>query len=101
MASSMRSYSLSHLSDRDLLHALMSLVAQDRVTTASLLAHIAEVDERGLYRPAGYPSMHAYCVDELRLSENMTLKRIQAARVARSYPVIFDAIADGSLHLAA
>jgi hypothetical protein len=66
-----------------------------------LLAHIAEVDARKLYVPAGYSSMHAYCVNELHLSEDAAYKRIQAARVARQFPVVFAALAEGRLHLAA
>jgi len=97
----MRSYSLTHLSDAVLIRDLTSLIAQDRVTTAAVLAHIAEVDARRLYAPAGYPSMHAYCVGELRLSEDAASKRIQAARAARQFPLLFDAVADGRLHLAA
>src|SRR6266571_9479183 len=92
-------YSLSHLSDSALLRDLAALVARDRATTARLLAHIAEVDARRLYLPAAYPSMFAYCVHELRLSEDAAYKRIQAARVARQFPVIFEALADGRLHL--
>jgi hypothetical protein len=45
--------------------------------------------------------MFAYCVHELRLSEDSALKRIQAARTARRYPAIFDALAEGKLHLSA
>src|SRR5438093_10715638 len=97
----MRAYSLSHLGDRELLRGLSSLVAQDRSTTARLLAHIAECDARRLYLPAAYPSMFAYCVHELRLSEDAAYKRIQAARVARQFPGIFEAVADGRLHLTA
>src|SRR5437773_154560 len=97
----MRTYSLSHVSDQDLLRDLASLVAQDRATTATILAHIAEVDARKLYLPAAYPSMYAYCVGELRLSEEAAFKRIHAARVARRFPVIFAALADGGLHLSA
>ncbi len=96
----MRDYSLIHLSDAALLRDLATLVTQDRMTTAALLAHIAEVDARRLYAPAGYPSMHAYCVDELRLSEDCALKRIQAARAARRFPALFTALAEGRLHLA-
>ena len=66
----MCTYSLSHLSDGALLRDLAALVAQDRATTARLLAHIAECDARRLYLPAAYPSMFAYCVHELRLSED-------------------------------
>ena len=97
----MRAYSLSHLTDPELLRGLASLVAQDRATTATLLAHIAEFDARRLYLPAAYPSTFAYCVHELRLSEDAAYKRIQAARVARQFPVIFEALADGRLHLSA
>src|SRR6266487_924932 len=97
----MRAYSLSHLSDPELLRGLASLVAQDRVTTATLLAHLAEVDARRLYLPAAYPSMYAYCVHELYLSEDAAYKRITAARAARRFPAIFSALADGRLHLSA
>jgi hypothetical protein len=95
----MRTYSLSHLSDHALLRRLTRLVQHDRRITAAMLAHIAEVDARKLYLPAGYPSMHAYCVQRLRLSEDAALKRIQAARVARQFPVIFTALEEGRLHL--
>jgi len=95
----MRAYSLSHLSDQTLLRDLTSLIARDRVTTATLLAHLAEVDARRLYLPAAYPSMFAYCVHELHLSEDAASKRIQAARVGRRFPGIFEALADGRLHL--
>src|SRR6267154_6459686 len=97
----MRAYSLSHLTDAELLRGLTSLVAQDRTTSASLLAHIAEFDTRRLYLPAAYPSTYAYCVHELHLSEDAAYKRIQAARVAREFPAIFEAVADGRLHLSA
>ena len=97
----MREYTLAHLRDEVLLLNLAALLAQDRATTATLLAHIAEVDARRLYAPAGYASMHAYCVEELRLSEDAAYKRIQAARAARQFPVLFPALAEGRLHLAA
>jgi hypothetical protein len=45
--------------------------------------------------------MFAYCVGELRLSEDAAFKRITAARAARRFPAVFDAVADGRLHLSA
>jgi hypothetical protein len=84
-----------------LLRDLAALVARDRATTAELLAHLAEVDARQLYLPAGYPSMYAWCVGELRLSEEAAFKRIHAARTARRFPAIFTALAAGRLHLSA
>ncbi len=95
----MNAYALDHLDDGDLLRGLAALVARDRTTTAHLLAHLAEVDARQLYRSAAYPSLFEYCIGELRMSEDAALKRIQAARVAREFPEIFAAIADGRLHL--
>ena len=97
----MRAYALSHLSDRELLRDLVSLVAEERATTAALLAHLAEFDARRLYLPAAYPSLYAYCVQELHFSEQAAFKRIQAARAARQFPAIFSAVADGRLHLSA
>jgi len=97
----MPSYSCTHLADHELLASLRALVAHDRLTTAAMLAHLAEVDERRLYLPAGYPSLYSWCVGELKLSEDAAWKRIQAAGVARTYPAILDAVAAGRLHLSA
>src|SRR2546426_12790218 len=91
--------SLSHLSDRALELHLAEIASRDRAITAALLAHMAEFDARQLCRPAAYPSMHAYCVHALRLSEEAAFKRIRVARPARRFPAIFVALADGSLNL--
>ena len=95
----MTSYSRSQFSDVALIQQLKQSVSRDRTNTAVLLADLAEVDARKLYLPAGYPSMYAYCVDELRLCEQAALKRIRAARLAREFPAIFAMVADGRLHL--
>src|SRR5712691_210918 len=97
----MQRYSLSHLSDDALRHGLSATVSCERGATADVLAHIAEFDARKLYLPAAYPSISAYCLGELHLSEDAAGKRIRAARLARDFPAIFVAIADGRLHLSA
>src|SRR5512145_2838769 len=81
---------LTQLSDDELLQRLNTLVARDRAITAALLAHLAEVDERRLYAPAGYSSMHAYCVGELRFSDDEAYKRIRVARATRVVPALLD-----------
>lgn len=43
--------------------------------------------------------MYDYCVGELGLSEDAALRRLTAARVARDFPVLFDALADGRIQL--
>jgi len=95
----MASYSLSHMSDTNLLHQLEECFSKERASTALLLAHIAEVETRKLFLPGGYSSMYAYCVQKFGLSEDSALKRIRAARAARRFPELFAAIADGLLNL--
>ena len=95
----MQNYSLSHLANPVLIQNTRALAAQDRATLASLLAHLAEVDARHLYLPAGYPSMVAWCIGELKMSEDEAFKRIRVARAARSFPALLPMIADGRLTL--
>src|SRR5512140_2691379 len=95
----MLSYSLSHLANPVLLQNTRALAAQDRATLASLLAHLAEVDARQLYLPAGYSSMVAWCIGALKLSEDEAFRRIRAARAGRDFPDVFPLIADGRLTL--
>src|SRR5438309_10120594 len=80
----MSTYVLEHLSDHALLRGLEALVARDRATTAALLAHVAEVDARQLYRPEGYSTMHEHCVRALGLSEDTAFKRIRAVEMNRA-----------------
>jgi hypothetical protein len=95
----MHTYTLTHVADETLLADLAALVASDRRTTAMLIAHIAEVDARELFKPAACSSMHAYCTRVLHLSADAAFTRIRAARAGRAFPQIFEAIADGRLHL--
>lgn len=44
-------YSLSHLSDADLLRRMAELVAAESAAEAALIAHFAEVDARQLHLP--------------------------------------------------
>src|SRR5262245_956728 len=99
--SGMRTRNYSHFDDKALLRRLDALVADERTSTAELVACIAEVEKRQLYRDAGYDSMHAYCLHVLHLSGDAAFKRIGAARAALDYPEILDALAQGRLHLTA
>ena len=97
----MNPYTLTHLSDERLVQDTKRLVARDRATTASLIAHLAEIDRRKLYLPAGFASMFEYCVEELGMSEDQACNRIEVARRAREFPVLLAAIEDGRLKLTA
>ena len=97
----MRHGSLSHLADSTLSNGLGAAFAQEDTATANLLAYIDEFDERKLYVPAGYPSMLDYCVGKLGRSRDAARKRIHAAHTARRFPIIFELVAGGRLHLSA
>jgi hypothetical protein len=88
-SASTSSASLARLSDRDLLRALHQLTARDREVEAELLAHLGEVDARGLYLEEGCASMFAYCTEVLHFSE----------ATARAYPLVLDHLRRGELHL--
>jgi hypothetical protein len=90
----------SHLSDVELLSQLKSLARAEREATARLIAHLAELDTRCLYRAAGFSSLFAYCCEVLHLSEPAAYNRIEVARAARRFPVILPMLGEGSLSLA-
>lgn len=95
----MRANDLSRVDDGTLLSRLHQLVARERAGMSTLLVHLAEVEERKLHVPAGYSSMFDYCLREFRWTEQTAAKRLRAARCARRFPVIFEAIADGRLNV--
>lgn len=95
----MRLRSVRNLSDGRLIHEVRELTVQDRGTTAQLLVHLAEIDRRKLFLPAGYSSMYQFCFQEFSMSEDVAWKRIRTMRVARRFPEILTAIADGRLSL--
>jgi hypothetical protein len=69
--------------------------------TAHLIASLAELDERRLYLGQGCSSVFTYCTQVLHLSEHAAYGRIEAARVARRFPVVFELLANGSINLTA
>jgi hypothetical protein len=90
-----------HLSNKELIAALPLLGRRESQSIAELVAYLAEVDARRLYRDQAFPSMHQYCVDALHLCEGAAYKRITAARTARRFPIILEMLADCRLHLSA
>jgi 5-methylcytosine-specific restriction endonuclease McrA len=90
---------LEQLTDAQLLETAHSLAARERAATAELIAALAEVDARRLYLGLGYSSMFAFCTARLRLSESAAYARIEAARVAVRFPLVFELLRDGSINL--
>jgi hypothetical protein len=92
---------LAQLSEHELLGHFETLVARDRRTTTQLLVAIAEIDERKLWARHSCPSMFEFCVKRFHMSEQVTAKRLWAARTARRFPVVLEMIERGELHLSA
>jgi hypothetical protein len=91
--------SLSRLSDQELLASLETVARRNNRVAAELIAHIAEVDRRKLYREEACSSMFAYCTERLGLSEDAAAKRIQVARAARQFPEVLETLSTGKVHL--
>ncbi len=90
---------VGQLSDQQLVTQLKLLTQREREATAHLIAHLAVVDERGLYLAEGCSSMFTYCLQVLHLSEHAAYGRIEAARAARKYPIILELLGDGGVNL--
>jgi hypothetical protein len=86
-----------HLSNDELLAGLQHLAASERRGTAQLVAHLVELETRGLHLKAAFTSLFAYCCEALHLSEDAAYNRIEAARAARRFPVILDMLDSGEL----
>ena len=87
------------LSNADLLARLQLLAARTRGDTVEMVAHLSELEVRGIHLGEGYGSLFVYCTDALRLSEHEAYNRVVAAKTARAFPLILDGLADGALNL--
>ena len=90
---------LAQLSDEELLASARRIVGKSNQLLALLLLHLAEVEARGIHRMRRCASIYTYCIYELRFSEDAAARRSAAARLVREFPPLFDAIAQGELHL--
>jgi hypothetical protein len=97
--SATRNPSPADLSDAELLTATRRLVGRSNQLLAALLAHLSEVEARGIHRTRACSSLYVYCIYELRYSEDEAFRRVAAARLVRRFPALLDAVASGELHL--
>jgi hypothetical protein len=91
--------SLARLTDDELATRVKSLAAREHATAACVIAHLAEMDTRDIHLRAGYPRLYDYCLKVLHLTEWEAWNRIEAGRVARRFPLVFDMLEEGSIQL--
>jgi 5-methylcytosine-specific restriction endonuclease McrA len=89
----------AELSDAELLAATRGMVGRSNQLLAALLAHLGEVEARGIHRIRACSSLYTYCIYELRFSEDEAFRRVAAARLVRRFPALWDAVTAGELHL--
>src|SRR4051812_35795312 len=92
-------YRLGGLDDVQLLAGLAALVKRENDCLSELLAHLAEIDDRGVCVALGYSSLFAYCTEALGFCKSSAGRRIAAARVCRQFPEAFARVANGELQL--
>jgi len=87
------------LNDQALIASLHRVRSVEHRCIAALVEHLAELDVRGLYRDAGYSSLHVYCTDALHMSDAEAYARIHAARLSRRFPALLAQLRQGRLTL--
>src|SRR6187455_2938529 len=87
------------VSDDELHATVRRLTARSNSVLADLLAHLGEVEARGIHRTRACASLYTYCIYELRMSEDAAFRRSKAAHIVREHPEVRDMIARGELHL--
>jgi hypothetical protein len=90
---------LAHLSNGEILTRTRHLAGKSNQLLAALLLHLAEIEGRGIHRTRACTSLYAYCIYELRMSEDAAARRSGAAKLVKRFPAAIDAIARGELHL--
>jgi hypothetical protein len=92
---------VKRLTNDELVVRVRHCVREDRRVSAQLLAHLAEIEARGLHRDLGYESMFEYAVRVLHMSDSEAGLRLHAARFARKFPASLEMLSRGELHLTA
>jgi hypothetical protein len=90
---------LTEIPDEVLHGEVKRLAGRANTLLAELLAHLAEVEARGIHRERACASLFAYCVYELRMSEDEAQRRCRAARLTRQFPALLPMLAEASIHL--
>src|SRR3954453_2596883 len=90
---------LTRLTNDELIAGTRRLAGASNQILAMLLAHLGEVEARGIHRERACSSLYTYCVYELCMSDDEAQRRCRAVRVARAFPVLLQMLAEASIHL--
>jgi hypothetical protein len=93
--------SVQGLSNDELNLQLSQLASKKHALDAELLLYLSEVDRRGLYREKAFSSLFEYCMSRLGCSEDVAYKRVGVARMLRQFPLVFELLTEGRIHMSA
>ena len=88
---------LFQLTNDELIRSLKALAKEERGRTVAVLKHLREMDRRRLAEENWFPSLFEYCVRELRYGHAAAGRRIQAARAAAKFKVLYRILERGLL----
>ena len=90
---------LMTVGDAVILSGFKTLCKNERELQSNFLAYLNEVEIRKLFAGEGYSSLCGFLIKHLNYSESTALKRIQVARTARRFPLIYYLLADAKVSL--
>jgi 5-methylcytosine-specific restriction endonuclease McrA len=89
----------SSMTNQDLLALIPRLVLLERQSSAAVIEHLVEIDDRRLYLDEGCASLSIFCTERLSYSEDEAFKRVRVTRLARRFPRVLDELRGGAIHL--
>jgi 5-methylcytosine-specific restriction endonuclease McrA len=92
---------IRNLTNEQLAQQLRALTKQKQARDADLLLYLSELDQRRLYRQHACGSLFEFCLARLGFSEDAAYKRVGAARMLRQFPLVFELLSEGRIHLSA
>jgi hypothetical protein len=75
------------------------LIKKEHELSIKIIEHLEEIENRKLFSDLKYPSLFAYCIGELGLSEQESYRRIDGMRLARKMPQVKKVLLTGELSL--
>jgi hypothetical protein len=89
------------LSNDHVTRQVLQLNRKQQLVNAELLLYLSELDCRKLYRNHACPSLFEYLTTRLGQSEDVAYRWMWGARLIRTFPLVYELLADGRLHLSA
>ena len=89
------------LNNEAIIVKLKTLVAEEKKNVTAQISLLREIKRRRLSLELGYPSLMAFCEEELGLTKDQAWKRSQAAGAIEKAPELFSMLAEGKTNLSA